>query len=74
MNPGSAVKVAVTSEEQTCRSDDNAFLPLRRRQLSAQRVTTPAYSGSAPSVRKNFGTVFAAPAPPLAQSLLGSPG
>lgn len=37
--PDSAVEGGVLTEEQTFRSEDNAFLPRRRRQLSVQCMT-----------------------------------
>ena len=58
------------SKEQTFRSEDNAFLPLRRRQLSVRCVTSKTNGGSEPSTQKDFETehpgVFAAPGSPLA--------
>jgi hypothetical protein len=40
LKPDFAVERKATSKEQTFRSEDNAFLPLRRRQLSIRWVTT----------------------------------
>ena len=60
----------VISEEQTFRNEDNAFLPLRSRQLSVRCVTTLSTGGGEPSVKIDFETeysgVFAAPDLPLA--------
>jgi hypothetical protein len=39
-SPDSAVEREVVSKEQTLRSEDNAFLPLIRRQVSVRCVTT----------------------------------
>jgi hypothetical protein len=58
------------SKEQTFRSEDNAFLPLRRRQLSVRCVTTQSKWKGEPSIKKDFETeqsgVFSAPGSPLA--------
>jgi hypothetical protein len=40
LNPDSAVEREVISKEQPFRSEDNAFLPLKRRQLSVRCVST----------------------------------
>jgi hypothetical protein len=40
INPNSAVENEVMSEEQTFRSEDNAFLPLSSGQLSLLFITT----------------------------------
>jgi hypothetical protein len=40
MKPDFVIEREVMSKEQTFRSEDNAFLPLTRRQLSVHCVTT----------------------------------
>ena len=40
LNADLAVERKIMSKDQTFRSEDNAFLPLRRRQLSVWCVTT----------------------------------
>jgi len=43
--------VEVMSKEQTLRAEDEAFLPLKRRQLAMQRVTALAHGGGEPSAK-----------------------
>jgi hypothetical protein len=78
LNPDSAVEREVMSKEQTLRSEDNAFLPLRRRHLSVQCVTVLSNGGGEPSAKKNFETehsgVFAPPGLPLAHFLTAESG
>jgi hypothetical protein len=67
--PDSAVEREVMSKEQTFRSEDNAFLPLRRRQpVNALRNHVKEIGGGEPSTKKDFETehsgVFAAPVRP----------
>ena len=54
LNPDAAVEWEVMSNEQTFRSEDNAFLPLRRRQLSVRCVTTQSKWNGEPSTKKDF--------------------
>ena len=58
------------SEEQTFRSKDNGFVPLRRRQLSVRCVTTLSKWRRRAKRQKDFETehsnVFAAPDLPVA--------
>jgi hypothetical protein len=67
-----------SSKEQTFRSEDNAFLPLRRRQLSVRCVTTQSKWNGEPSTKKDFETeqsgVFSAPGSPLAHFLTAESG
>jgi hypothetical protein len=60
------------SKEQPCRNEDNAFLPLRRRQLSVRCVTRKAKKRRAKR-QKDFATepsgVLAAPGSLLAHFL-----
>ena len=77
-NPDSAVGREVMSEEQTFRNEDNAFLPLRSRQLSVRCVTKLSTGGGEPSVKIDFETersgVFAAPGLLLAHFSLRNSG
>jgi hypothetical protein len=67
--PNSAVESEVVSEEQTFRSEDNAFLPLSSGQLSLLFITTLTKEATC-QAPKNFEAarlgVFATPGLPLA--------
>jgi hypothetical protein len=77
-NPDSAVEREVMSKEQTLRSEDNAFLPLRRRQLSVRCITALSRWRRRAKRQKNFETehssIFASPGLPLAHFLTAESG
>jgi hypothetical protein len=51
LSPDFAVEREVISNVQTLRSEDNAFLPLRRRQLTMRCIAALTYDGGEPCAK-----------------------